>query len=53
MTNKMSKLKFLAGTDQSSGAAFFLHESISDRNLAVRSGSVRFGVSNNVRRGTI
>lgn len=46
-------LKFLAGTDQSPGAAFFLHEPISDRDLAVCSGSVCFGISDDVRRGAI
>lgn len=46
-------MKFLAGANQPSGATLLLHESTSDRNLAVRSGGVRSGISDHVRRGAI
>ena len=49
----IKKFKLLAGTDPSPGAAFFLYESVSDWDLAVRSGSVRFSISDDVRRGAI
>jgi len=47
------KMKFLAGANQPSGATLLLHESISDWDLAVRSGSVRSGIGDHVRRGAV
>lgn len=43
----------LAGADQPSGAALLLHESIGDRDLALRPGGVRSGVGDDVRRGAV
>lgn len=47
------KMKSFAGTDQPSGATLLLHESISDRDLAVCFGSVRSGLGDDVRRGSV
>lgn len=52
-TRRSTKVKFLAGANQPSSPTLLLHESISDRDLAVRSGGVRSGIGDHVRRGTV